>query len=148
MAGKSPTLAALLDVLIPARDDGGLPGAGSLGLAEPVHAALAPALEPLLAQALETLDHAARERGAADFAAASPALRGEILARLAEPHPALVQTLAFLSYRAYYSDPRVLEALGLEPRSPFPEGHPMEPTDFRELLAPVRRRAKLYRDAP
>lgn len=148
MAGAKPTLAALLDVLIPTRDDGRLPGAGSLGLAEPVQAALAPELEPLLAQGLEALDRAARERGAADFVGASRAVRGELLARLAEELPVLVPTLAFLGYRAYYSDPRVLEALGLAPRPPFPEGHLMEPTDFRELLAPMRRRAKLYRDAP
>ena len=46
---------------------------------------------------------------------------------------------------AYYRDDRVLLALGLEARSPFPKGHTVEQGDW-SLLDPVRRRAPFWRD--
>ena len=48
------------------------------------------------------------------------------------------------TYMAYYSNDRVLEGLGLEPRPPHPGGYAMEPNDLT-LLDDVRRRPKLYR---
>jgi hypothetical protein len=49
-------------------------------------------------------------------------------------------------YSAYYQHPRVLSGLGLEPRPPHPKGYALEQPDLDALLAPVRARAKLYRD--
>lgn len=46
---------------------------------------------------------------------------------------------------AYYRDDRVLRALGLEARAPFPQGHVVEPGDW-SLLDPVKRRATFWRD--
>jgi hypothetical protein len=41
----------------------------------------------------------------------------------------------------------VVAALGLAARPPHPEGYPLEQPDLDALLAPVRERAKHYRDA-
>jgi hypothetical protein len=46
---------------------------------------------------------------------------------------------------AYYRDDRVLQAIGHEPRAPFPKGYEVEAGDWT-LLEPVRRRAPLWRD--
>jgi len=46
---------------------------------------------------------------------------------------------------AYYRDDRVLVALGLEARAPFPKGYILEQGDW-SLLDPVRGRAPLWRD--
>ena len=48
--------------------------------------------------------------------------------------------------QCYYRDDRVLHALGLEPRPPFPKGHVLEQGDW-SLLDAVRDRPKLWRDA-
>jgi hypothetical protein len=47
--------------------------------------------------------------------------------------------------QCYYRDDRVLEALGLEARAPFPKGHVLEQGDW-SLLDAVHARPKLWRD--
>jgi len=53
----------------------------------------------------------------------------------------------FQTYCVYYQHPRVIAGLGLAVRPPHPEGYPLEQPDLETLLAPVRERRKLYRDA-
>jgi hypothetical protein len=47
--------------------------------------------------------------------------------------------------QCYYRDDRVVRALGLEPRAPFPKGHTLEQGDW-SLLDAVRQRPKMWRD--
>jgi hypothetical protein len=47
--------------------------------------------------------------------------------------------------QCYYRDDRVLLALGLEPRAPFPKGNVLEQGDW-SLLDAVRARPFLWRD--
>ncbi len=47
--------------------------------------------------------------------------------------------------QCYYRDDRVVRALGLEPRPPFPLGHKLEAGDFG-LLDAVRGRPPMWRD--
>ena len=56
-----------------------------------------------------------------------------------------LRTLVSITAQCYYRDDRVMQALGMEPRPPFPEGFTIEEGDWT-LLEPVRRRGKLYRD--
>ena len=46
----------------------------------------------------------------------------------------------------YYQNDKVLEALGLEARPPFPQGYHLDQMDFG-LLEPVKKRGKQWRDA-
>ena len=54
-------------------------------------------------------------------------------------------TLGRVILQCYYRDDRVLRALGIAPRPPFPTGHVLEQGDW-SLLAPVRARPPLWRD--
>lgn len=58
-----------------------------------------------------------------------------------------VAALSRAILQCYYRDDRVVLALGLETRPPFPKGHTLEQGDW-SLLDPVRSRPKLWRDAP
>jgi hypothetical protein len=133
-------LASVLDALVPARDDGHLPGAGALGLAEFLERAAAgdPELRDALAEVLARL-------AAEGFAGLDPPARTARLQALAQAAPAAFRQLVVHTYRGYYCHPRVVEALGLEARPPFPRGYAVPPTDF-SILDPVRRRDKLYRE--
>jgi hypothetical protein len=149
--GLSPAearaLATVLDEIIPPSGDGRLPGAGEVGVLARIEEALRENadLRPVLAAGLEALAELARERGAPGFAELSRADRLQVLNELAAKAPAFLPTLVGQTFVGYYQDPRVLEGLGLGARPPFPRGYEVEPTDF-EILAPVRRRARMYRE--
>jgi len=144
-AGAPAALGALLDELVPPRPDG-LPGAGGLGLTAELLRALRerPELRAVVVPGLAALDAIVRGRGAALLSELAPADRRAALDALSAQAPALLPTLAFVTFIAYYQDPRVLAALGREPRPPFPKGYELPPLD-EALLEPVRRRAPFYR---
>lgn len=135
------TLESVLDEIIPPSADGRLPGAGQIGLAADIDAALqkVPDLRAMIAQGLADLDAAARARNAGSFSALAKADKVHLL----NEH-GFVLPLAFQTYTAYYRHPQVLEALGMEPRAPHPEGYQMPPNDL-SLLDAVRHRTKRYR---
>jgi hypothetical protein len=58
---------------------------------------------------------------------------------------AAAATLGRVILAAYYRDDRVLLALGLEARAPFPKGHTLEQGDW-SLLDAVRQRPPFWRD--
>jgi hypothetical protein len=137
------TFNAVLDELIPARDDS-LPGAGGLGLGDYVEARLGDAM-PQVKTGLAALDARARDRGVAGFADLPIEERAPLLEQVAPDHPGFVESLVFHTYTGYYQHPRVSVAIGLPPRPPHPEGYELEPGDL-SLLDGVRKREKLYRD--
>ena len=55
-----------------------------------------------------------------------------------------VTTLLSLLTQCYYRDDRVLDAIGLEPRAPYPGGFEVENGDWG-LLEPVESRGPIYR---
>jgi len=131
-------LSAVLDELVPARPDGRLPAAGRLGLAATVDEALraTPPLRAMIVAGLEELDAAARVRDPQGFAALPPGERVEVLQQQGFVLPLTLQV-----YAAYYSHPRVLEALGRDARPPHPGGYEMPPDDL-SLLDAVRGRRR------
>jgi hypothetical protein len=145
-AAQRSVLAAVLDAIVPPSADGRLPGAGEIGLAPAIEQQLG-AMCVFTARGIDALDALARERGAAGFAALAAAERKEVLDTHAAADPGFLPGLVFQIYSAYYQHPRVLVGLGLEPRPPHPKGYALEQPDLDALLAPVRARAKLYRDA-
>jgi hypothetical protein len=138
------TLTSVLDVIIPPSEARGMPGAGSLGLAERLREA-APELSPVLDPVLDSLNERARERDGHDFASLAPDDRRELLEAVSADQPVFLPTLLFHVYQAYYAHPTVLEALGMPPRPPYPLGYEIEPDDFG-LLDAVRSRKRLYRE--
>lgn len=145
-SARRATLTAVLDRIIPPSEDGRLPGAGALGLVAALEEGLG-AMLPFTARGLDALDALARERGARGFPALSEGDRTEVMNAHAAADPGFLPGLVFQVYSAYYQHPRVLSGLGLEPRPPHPKGYALEQPDLDALLAPVRARQKLYRDA-
>lgn len=144
------TLAAALDDVIPPRPDGRLPGAGALGVVS--HLRAVADRDPLQADALvraaaalrahaparSTADEAAGAVRADDPAASacasrSPSERQAALAALAQSDPTAFEALLRHTYGGYYAEARVAEALGIEPRPPFPAGHEVASGDFTRL---------------
>jgi len=138
------TLTLVLDTLIPPSADGRMPGAGELGLIDAILEGSGD-LAPILAQGVAALDALAHEMCAMPFAALGAPERTEVVTAFASQQPRVFPGLLVQTYATYYQNPRVLEALGLEPRPPFPEGHVLELGDL-SLLEPVRGRSKLYRE--
>jgi hypothetical protein len=141
-------LAPVLDEVIPAREDGRVPGAGELGVARYVSQALrlTPDMEPVIVRGLAAVERLASARSPRGFAALGRderlALIGEVLAE----EPMFLGMLMFHAYVGYYRDARVADALGLPARAPHPAGYPVEASDLGALLEPVRRRGRLYRE--
>lgn len=135
-------MAALLDTLIPASDDGRMPGAGTLGLA----AGIADDMEasdrfgPAIASALRAVQDAALEHDAGGLAALSPEARHELLEAQVAAHPDLLRGITTPLYLAYYQHPAALEGLGEPPRPPFPGGFEVDETS-PELFEKLRERA-------
>ena len=137
------TFTALLDELIPARDES-LPGAGSLGVGQDIESNLGDATA-LVASGLAALDERARERGAVEFAELPTEARAPLVHEVATAHPGFIDVLIFHAYTTYYQNPRVAVAIGLKPGPPYPGGYELELGDLG-LLDPVRQRGKMYRD--
>jgi hypothetical protein len=80
------------------------------------------------------------------FADLNAARRDAVVMAFRERGGAAAATLSRVILQCYYRDDRVVRSLGLEPRPPFPKGHTLEQGDW-SLLDPVRKRAKMWRDA-
>jgi hypothetical protein len=144
---ETQTLRAVLDELIPPSADGELPGAGGLGLEAHVAAWIErmPALGSAVASGLAAIAAAAETRAAGGFVALDRDARLAVLRAVEAAEPAFLPALTFLAYTGYYHQAPVLEALGVEPRPPHPQGYEIPPSDLDALLAPVRERGAGYR---
>jgi hypothetical protein len=138
-------LAAALDRLVPPNGD--LPGAGALGLAEPIERTLAGSapLRRLFLEGLVEVDLAA---GPGGFRALAGEAQDAALRRVEAEYPAFFAALLNHAYRGYYTHPSVLQAIeratGYPARPPQPLGHAIEPWD-EGLLARQRERAPFWR---
>ncbi|MDH3686394.1 MAG: gluconate 2-dehydrogenase subunit 3 family protein [Myxococcales bacterium] len=139
---QQQALGAVLDALIPPRDE--LAGAGTLGLGDAVEREIdkmAGALDALT-DALAALD---ASTGTGSFVALAESERAAALAAYAEADPGFLPGIIFHTYIAYYQDPRVIVALGLAARPPHPQGYEIAPSDFDALTARVRTREPFFR---
>lgn len=127
---EQSALRALVARIIPASRDFAQPGADDPQIFADILQNGA-GLQGRLAAALATLSEpgALDEQGAARFRAEFP------------DEATLIQTLVA---QCYYRDPRVMRALNIAPRPPFPKGYVQEPNDL-SLLEPVRQRGEIYR---
>lgn len=61
--------------------------------------------------------------------------------------PVAAELIQTLTVQCYYRDARVMRALNIDVRAPFPLGYTQEPNDLT-LLDPVRARGEIYRKIP
>ena len=66
-------------------------------------------------------------------------------AALQKAAPEAAGHLQIIVTQCYYRDPRVLDAIGVEARPPFPKGYEVRQGDF-SLLDPVRARGPIWRE--
>jgi Gluconate 2-dehydrogenase subunit 3 len=145
-AAQSATLDAVLNLIVPASADGRMPGAAEVGVPAYFLAEAADAL-PELREELDELERRANARFARGYAALKQHERQSLLGELRAQAPAFMNRLAMETLACYYQHERVLAGLGMEARPPYPKGYQVAPGDL-SLLAPVRARGKIYRDAP
>mgnify|MGYP007039440131 CR=1 FL=1 len=124
-------LQRLAGAMIPADEGRGAPGADDPAIFREIASGLqagAPLLTGLLA----------------DLAAAAPAEIEAQAGRLRQDHGAAFAVVIAAVAQAYYRDDRVMRALGMEARPPFPKGHETIEGDWG-LLDAVRRRPSIWR---
>ena len=86
-----------------------------------------------------------REMAGGDFAGLDAAKAEATAMALLGREGAVIAALGRAVLQCYYRDDRVIAALGLEPRPPFPKGHALEQGDW-SLLDAVRGRPRMWRD--
>lgn len=131
-------LRALAGAMIPASEAHGVPGADDAQIFAEI-AGRAGASADALRRLISALGEVPGALAGMD--------RGALEARLVETGGPDAGALYALVLMQYYRDDRVMTALGLEPRPPFPLGHPLEDGD-PTLLDPVKARAPFWRPAP
>ena len=134
-AAQRKTLAAMVDVMIPASEDGRMPSARDVDVATYLNEK-SPELLPVLATVLDDLDEG--------FADLDFSKRLEIVRLWSESQAELFNGLLFHTYCCYYQDDRALTGIGLAGGPPFPRGNTVIQGDL-SLLDPVSERAQGYR---
>ena len=142
---QADLVARVLDRIIPPSDR--MPGAGEVAVAylDGVVSASA-SLRRSFSHGLAQIQVRAHQAHAADFAALSGAQQDTVLRQVEAAEPAFFEALVRRTYDGYYTNPRVVELLGLEFQAPQPKGHQVEPGDFSPIEL-VKQRGAVYRDA-
>ena len=87
-----------------------------------------------------------REIADGDFAGLDEAKAEAAATTLLRHEGPVVRALGRAVLQCYYRDDRVMRALGLEARAPYPRGHVLEQGDWA-LLDAVRDRPRMWRDS-
>ena len=135
----------VLDLIIPPSADGLRPSAADVDVLGYIRESEAQTLGGLRAE-LNQLDAEARENHGGTFASLDPAIRKGLVDAIRDREPRFMRTLAQQTVACYYRDDRVLEAIGVGARPPFPDGYEVPSGDL-SLLEPVRGRGRIYREA-
>jgi hypothetical protein len=140
-AAQRASLRRVAGMMIPPSDAYGVPGADDAAIFADVAATLgrdAPAVRDALAR-LDAL-------AGGPFADASADLQAGAVQALRTGHPSAAAVLVTVVVRCYYRDDRVMRALGMEVRPPFPKGFEVADGDW-SILDPVRQGPRRWRDA-
>ena len=137
-------LAIVLDLIIPASADGQRPSAADVDVLGYIRETESHTLGGLRAELDQLVAYALESQGET-FASLDPATRKAVVDAIREREPHFLRTLAVQTVTCYYRDDRVLEAIGVGARPPFPQGYEVPSGDL-SLLEPVRRRGQVYRE--
>lgn len=136
----------LVAMIVPASADGRKPSAAEVDVLGYIVEHEGDFL-PTLREELRAVDARARAENGRAFLDLTAAKQQTLVAAARAEAPELLRGLALCAVTRYYQDHRVLEALGMEARPPFPKGYEVPAGDL-SLLAPVRERGAIYREAP
>ena len=138
------TFGAILDMIIPASGDGRFPSAAETDVLGYV-AKTDPKLLETVRIELDRLNTMSEALHGLVFGDAHETVRQELLDEIRGKEPQFLRGLALQTVTCYYQDDRVMEAIGMEARPPFPKGYEVVAGDL-SLLDPVRARGQVYRD--
>jgi hypothetical protein len=139
-AAEIRDLGDIAGTMIPESRDLGVPGADDPAILADIVRSVGRDL-PLVREALAAI--AAKSAGA--FAGLDRDRREVLINDYYAGAAAAAAALGRVIVGAYYRDDRVLLALGLEARAPFPKGYVLEQGEW-SLLDAVRKRAPFWRD--
>ena len=138
------TFVAILDMIIPASDDGRFPSAADMDVLGYI-AKTDPQLLDTVRTELDRLNAVSEDLYGVVFGDAEETHRQGLLDEKRGVEPQFLGGLALHTVTLYYQDDRVMEAIGMEARPPFPKGYEVVAGDL-SLLDPVRARGQVYRD--
>lgn len=141
---EAAALAIIAEMIIPASDDYDLPGANDDRIFADILNTGARQYEPVAA-ALAALDAICNDLGDQPFADLSVAARADAVTAFRHRHVEAAGVLATITTQCYYRDDRVMRALDMETRPPFPLGFDVDEGDW-SLLEPVRSSGPIYRE--
>lgn len=101
-------------------------------------------LRRLFGDGLAQIQIAAQTSFGQEFAELSVDQRDTVLMRVEVGHSEFFDKLVWQTYNGYYTNPKILELLGLEARPPQPRGHRLEQGNLR-LIENVKKRGIAYR---
>ncbi len=147
-AEEKALLNGLLDEIIPASDDGRIPSAGSLRVADFIanKAREVPGLADLLKRGLRTAQ-ALLSPKSDTLEALSLADRLALAKNLERREPDFFTALTRYTYMGYYTDPTVPPHFGLSAKPPHPYGYEVpdeNPEELTSLVEPVKKRGRCY----
>ena len=130
---EQTALAALVGQIIPTSAQFNQPAANDPDILLDILTSGAP-LRETLADALATLFDA-------------PQIDADRAATFRQDFPKEAELIQTLTAQCYYRDARVMAALNIDVRPPFPKGYIQDPNDFT-LLDPVIQRGEIFRKTP
>lgn len=139
----------ILDQIIPASEDGRVPAAGSLGVADFLSKITDadPALEQLFRRGLSRAVALVNAEGEA-FDSLDANGRISVVKKIEEEEPEFFEALLRHTYMGYYSRSDIRPLFGLSANPTHPDGYDV-PADDPELMAaliePVKKRGRRYR---
>jgi hypothetical protein len=131
-------LRRLTGFMVPASGEYGVPGADDTAI-------FADFVRSLDRDAVRAALVMLREIAGDDFAGLDESNAEAAAMTLLSREGPTVAALGRAVLQCYYRDDRVMRALGLEPRPPYPKGHVLEQGDWA-LLDVVRGRPRMWRD--
>jgi len=145
-APEEPALRFVMDAIIPARD--GMPSAIEAGGLTYVAQLMQhePDMSKQLRQALQSLEALSMRRFERQFTQLEEPDRVLALEDMERDAPPQFALLRDTVYESYYTQPAIWKLIGYVPYPTDHQGPHLKPFD-ESLLADVRKRAKLYREA-
>ncbi len=143
-SAQQRTFVAILDMIIPASDDGRFPSAADMDVLGYI-AKTDPQLLDTVRTELDRLNAVSEDLYGVVFGDAGETHRQGLLDEKRGVEPQFLGGLALQTVTLYYQDDRVMEAIGMEARPPFPKGYEVVAGDL-SLLDPGRARGQVYRD--
>ena len=136
-------LQTMVGLMIPASREFGVPGADDGVIFETI-LATAQVDAPQVGEGLKALEAMSNIRHRKGFNSLDYETQTQVIEEFRQSPSANIGVIVNITLQCYYRDERVMKALGMEVRAPFPKGFEVEQGDW-SLLDPVKSKTKMYR---